>query len=1652
VPRVPKPHERSTEPKTLLPLPDPTTLGPDIVELGTLDLPVRAAARTTLAEVASRLLPHGGVGPYVPPRSYATYGQAPPDHATAQLHIGSESVFAWKSNEHTGYVSTHKAITTAECGYDSSSEPDDDDNQAAAEAGAAGGPSAAAAAALRRGQRDKSEDSDSDPFVSFLKKGGGGAPDKDSPVAINLMLRRAPRREGQPAAPTSVVHRVVVVDVTGGAPITEHAVKLKIKGTNKDLIDAVQTLLASGAANAAGAGPSSGSGGGAFVVLESRVALTQWNTPDFVWPATQWLTGLVSSQPTGTRIAMQYGTSSEILQKKLARRETRPRYFVFTGLPVDVSVLAAPVMPAPQRFAVVWLRRRYTRQQRQGGRKHHRMIALMERSVFGMPLVVPIPADIDPNAGSKQFEDAMQSGVRHALAFALVDGEKYEKPLLTRCSPCGTYNTHSYAYYTEGWVDSGSPTHVHGYEGYHDVGMDVDEDGYARSYRSGFYSSGDDEDDRATAVKGEDDEDDELGGGAAKSEDDAIRLLRGSELLLTHPVGTAARGPPLRAVFIAATWPKGSVEKMFNTKALANFTLAPSALADGDGDNRALQHAKDRERRISDPQNLWRELKETTTVKWTFVPPSGNAAILGGLQPAYWYQNTPVFRYTQSIVPDAPGSPTGVLRIRLFCCRATQPVVPFYGPPVVIPTPPCNYLLTASEENSNHSMHSCVNILNSLWRNSSAAFRRNELLLEVISRECQERVHELCTLPGLLQACVTGELTEAAQPPGLSVTLRPYQKQALHFCMNNETGSVSQLFWTDGQLADGTRVWYNSMQHRLCLSQPPQPRGGFLCLDMGLGKTVCTLALVLAAPQTAAEAAAAKAELTPGMYASSASLVVCAVSLVGQWIAEAKSKLSSESSLRIHMYHGQGREKNASKLAKDFDLVVTTYETLGADFGKHSAKVNTASLFPPLGAIHWHRIILDESHSVGSPNVGKTLACIRLHGSRRWCVTGTPCGNSIGELQGQLAFLRAHPWTETSFFNPHAQHVFGTTGNRYGGTPETMLYTLRFLMVRHTKTQTLGGKAVLELPPKTEITIQVELSAGERKAYNTALAEAKSQFARILANGPAAVSQQLLAIMSLLLPLRRICSGGALTSKDMGVPDLATMDAARAAAKAASDALKAQAKAAALAAAMAAANAAAAWNAGGYAAGDEKKKFTIAPAPPAAGPSTAAAAAAPPAPPAGAPPAVPPPAADDDAPLDAKPVLPMVPVGDETCNLCGELCDDPVRTGCMHWFCKDCFLESMPARLSAAKCPKCKRAVTVSGLVDEAAVAAAAAAAQEDDDDGSAGAAAATGPSTAAPPAPKAKNAAPPAPKAKKAAPKAKAMKAIKPKSKGKRKARSDDDYEDDNDDDDDEEEEESDDDSDSGPGPVAAKSTRADRAAKHAAKHAAPAAGAGAGAGAAAAAAPAPAPAPGKAPLGPVAITCESKLRALLKELTKMRAADESHKALVFSQFIGTLEWLKTRLPEEGFSYRTISGSMPLPQRAKAIQAFQADPPTTVFLLSVRSGAVGINLTSASHVFVLEPLLNPALEAQAIGRAWRMGQTRSVKVIHFVTKDSVEERIVELNAQRAKAKGANEGGNAAAELAKKKGKQRITVTEVAGAIRADKQDLRAEELQLLFS
>jgi superfamily II DNA or RNA helicase len=116
-----------------------------------------------------------------------------------------------------------------------------------------------------------------------------------------------------------------------------------------------------------------------------------------------------------------------------------------------------------------------------------------------------------------------------------------------------------------------------------------------------------------------------------------------------------------------------------------------------------------------------------------------------------------------------------------------------------------------------------------------------------------------------------------------------------------------------------------------------------------------------------------------------------------------------------------------------------------------------------------------------------------------------------------------------------------------------------------------------------------------------------------------------------------------------------------------------------------------------------------------------------------------------------------------------------------------------------------------------------------------------------------------------------------------------------------------------------------------------------------------------------------------------------------VFSQFTSTLQWLKEELPKHGFQFRTLSGDMSMTKRTKALSDFQNDPPTTVFLLSMRAGAVGINLTQANRIFLMEPCFNPALEAQAVGRVHRLGQKRSVEIIRLLMKNSVDSRIIEM-------------------------------------------------------
>ncbi|MDR1728562.1 MAG: DEAD/DEAH box helicase [Acidobacteriota bacterium] len=139
------------------------------------------------------------------------------------------------------------------------------------------------------------------------------------------------------------------------------------------------------------------------------------------------------------------------------------------------------------------------------------------------------------------------------------------------------------------------------------------------------------------------------------------------------------------------------------------------------------------------------------------------------------------------------------------------------------------------------------------------------------------------------------------------------------------------------------------------------------------------------------------------------------------------------------------------------------------------------------------------------------------------------------------------------------------------------------------------------------------------------------------------------------------------------------------------------------------------------------------------------------------------------------------------------------------------------------------------------------------------------------------------------------------------------------------------------------------------------------------------------------------AKMDLLLPQVREV--AEAGHKALVFSQFTSMLALVRQRLDEEGVRYEYLDGRTR--NRAAAVERFQSDPETKLFLISLKAGGLGLNLTAAEYVFLLDPWWNPAVEAQAVDRTHRIGQTRSVFAYRLIAKDTVEEKVLELQSSK---------------------------------------------------
>ncbi|CAK9008055.1 ATP-dependent helicase rhp16 (DNA repair protein rhp16) (RAD16 homolog) [Durusdinium trenchii] len=162
------------------------------------------------------------------------------------------------------------------------------------------------------------------------------------------------------------------------------------------------------------------------------------------------------------------------------------------------------------------------------------------------------------------------------------------------------------------------------------------------------------------------------------------------------------------------------------------------------------------------------------------------------------------------------------------------------------------------------------------------------------------------------------------------------------------------------------------------------------------------------------------------------------------------------------------------------------------------------------------------------------------------------------------------------------------------------------------------------------------------------------------------------------------------------------------------------------------------------------------------------------------------------------------------------------------------------------------------------------------------------------------------------------------------------------------------------------------------------------------------------------------SKVDAVVAEVKKMlseerKDTDMPNKAIIFSQYNDMLDIVQWRLKSQGVDTVKLVGSLAMKERRAVLDAFKTKPEVRVILMSLKAGGEGLNLQIAGHVFLIDPWWNPAVEHQAIQRCHRIGQKRAVKAVRFVIKDSIEEKMMQLQSKKALIfEGAVDGNNGA--------------------------------------
>eukprot|EP00941_MAST-03F_sp_MAST-3F-sp1_P005034 g5034.t1 len=353
------------------------------------------------------------------------------------------------------------------------------------------------------------------------------------------------------------------------------------------------------------------------------------------------------------------------------------------------------------------------------------------------------------------------------------------------------------------------------------------------------------------------------------------------------------------------------------------------------------------------------------------------------------------------------------------------------------------------------------------------------------------------TIPNLLQAHEHQGYRVSKQPPHLKLTMKQYQLQTLAWMQDQESlpGGLNSLFWEEHTWKDGGNYYFFPEAGEFRIEKPPTVHGGLLCEEMGLGKTLEIVALILSDKMSREESDTSSFSSweTPSsntsneLHPSNATLIIVPDTLLEQWNIEIRKSIT-ENALSIFVYNRDtsafdDARKDKEKLREvksqmsSADIVLTTYRALSSE-GRKNRRSTTSKKVPKLLlTIQWRRVVLDEMQEIRSSTTELAVACRNLspgHASR-WMVSGTPLFSGIKDLNGELAFLQVLPFClhdnvdgfwdrciEEPWKNPTSASTTGCTQDRAWSLLSILLSSV---MMRHSKSQkTISGESILALP------------------------------------------------------------------------------------------------------------------------------------------------------------------------------------------------------------------------------------------------------------------------------------------------------------------------------------------------------------------------------------------------------------------------------------------------------------------------------------------------------------------------------------------------------------------------------------------------------------